>query len=395
MSLLATILEQMSSLRLPQRKFVMGLLTALSCFAGRANRTNLRRYGAASPRTQYRWAHRQDRSMDWTQLNLTLLQRTGRLEQITAAVIDASFLPKSGKHTYGLASFWDSCEDRAHRGLELSLLALVEGNGERAWALNALQTPAELGPVHNRTTHYLAHLRQQRHALPEGVRHILADSLYANQAFIWGVLSLDLHLVSKLRKDANLRYLYDGPYSGRGRRRQYEGKVDYKDWSRWQPVDGIEPGYEAYTAVVNHVGFAVNLRVVVVFPSGNPDKRRVLMSTDLELSGAEVLRLYASRFQIEFIFRDAKQFAGLTHGQMRDQQGIDFHLNASMAALNFMRAEHILHHDQDVISIASIKRRHYNDQLIQRLFSKLDIDTSSEKVKAVANELRDFGSIAA
>lgn len=395
MSVVSSILNEMSSLTTPQRKFLLSLLTALSCFVGRATRTNLHRYGAPSPRTQYRWTHRVDRKMDWVDFNLRLMDHSVGHERLQAAVLDCSFLSKSGKHTYGLDSFWDGSQERAHRGLEVSLLGLLETDGERAWALSAVQTPAELGTLETRTTHYLNHLRRERHRLPSHIRHLVVDALYANQAFIWGVRDLDLHVVTKLRKDANLRYLYEGPYAGRGRKRQYEGKVDYEDWSRWERVEEVGEGYEGYTAVVNHPHLALELRVVVVFPCGKPEKRRVLMSTDVELTGGQVIELYAARFQIEYLFRDGKQFAGLADGQMRDQAGLDFHLNASMAALNLMRAEHLLHQDTDVISIASIKRRHYNDALLRRLFSKLDLDPTSEKFKPLLDELRNFGAIAA
>jgi hypothetical protein len=46
-----------------------------------------------------------------------------------------------------------------------------------------------------------------------------------------------------------------------------------------------------------------------------------------------------SRFQIEFIFRDAKQFTGLCDCQSRQQKSLDFHFNASFAALNIAKLE--------------------------------------------------------
>ncbi len=41
--------------------------------------------------------------------------------------------------------------------------------------------------------------------------------------------------------------------------------------------------------------------------------------------------------QAEFIFRDAKQFTGLCDCQSRQQQSLDFHFNASLAALNIAK----------------------------------------------------------
>ena len=39
---------------------------------------------------------------------------------------DASFIPKSGKQTFGLGHFFNGCTSRAERGLEISTLAVVD-----------------------------------------------------------------------------------------------------------------------------------------------------------------------------------------------------------------------------------------------------------------------------
>ncbi len=81
-------------------------------------------------------------------------------------------------------------------------------------------------------------------------------------------------MVSKLRIDADLRYCYTGEQKLKGAPRKYDGKVDLSDLSR------------------------------------------------LELSGE---------------LADAKQFSGLCDCQSRQQQSLDFHFNASLAALNIAK----------------------------------------------------------
>ena len=44
-------------------------------------------------------------------------------EHQQALVIDASFIPKSGTHTYGLERFWNSRQRRSEKGLEVSAIA--------------------------------------------------------------------------------------------------------------------------------------------------------------------------------------------------------------------------------------------------------------------------------
>ena len=53
----------------------------------------------------------------------------------------------------------------------------------------------------------------------------------------------------------------------------------------------------------------------------------------------QIYEFYVSRFQIEFIFRDAKGFTGLSDCQSRDKKRIDYHINASLTALNVARIQ--------------------------------------------------------
>ena len=58
------------------------------------------------------------------------------------------------------------------------------------------------------------------------LRYVVTDGAYSKQKFVTGVLGLGMHQIGKLRADANLRYLYQGPKRpGRGRQKTYDGKV--------------------------------------------------------------------------------------------------------------------------------------------------------------------------
>ena len=65
----------------------------------------------------------------------------------------------------------------------------------------------------------------------------------------------------------------------------------------------------------------------------------LLYSTDTELDAMKVVKYYKARFQIEFFFRDAKQFTGLTDCQARNKEAIHTHINASCSALNALKLE--------------------------------------------------------
>ena len=100
-----------------------------------------------------------------------------------------------------------------------------------------------------------------------------------------------------------------------------------------------------------------------------------------------------ARFQIEFIFRDAKQFTGLTDCQARDQQKLDFHFNTSLTALNIAKCEQYQQRDiwePFVFSMASYKRRKLNQHLLERFIYNLESDETLIKSHHNYHTLRDY-----
>ena len=132
----------------------------------------------------------------------------------------------------------------------------------------------------------------------------------------------------------------------------------------------------------------------------DPSKPRyiVLASTDTELEAGELYQLYRARFQIEFIFRDAKQFTGLSDCQSRNQQALDFHFNASLATLNLARVEAVTAHqskERMVFSMATRKQLAFNEQFIKVITEKLALDLTAIKNHEAYYSLKTYGAIAA
>lgn len=389
-------MHQMDGLYKPQRDFMADLFGALFVFSGRATMRNLSRYGAGSERRLARWCRR---PFDFTDFNLLMLSAAGVTRQRLCAVIDATFLPKSGKHTWGLGTFYNGCNSRPERGLEASVVGLVDLDDHTAYAVAAEQTPAELPEDQTRNDFYLAMFLRVADQLREHTEVVLADGAFANTTFIEGVTEAGFQLVSKLRNDANLRYLYEGGPTGKpGRPRMYAGKVDFEDLSPMNEVDSGREGVRAFTRVVNHPHFKRNLRVVVLVKGEGDDRRHaVLMSTDTKMEAVELISLYAARFQIEFVFRDGKQFAGLGHAQVRDQAGQAFFINASLSTVNVMRLEEHggVGVGATVTSLMSFKRRKYNEMLTEKIFEKSGRDLNSFKSTEAYQEVCNLGVLAA
>jgi Transposase DDE domain len=279
-----------------------------------------------------------------------------------------------------------------------------------AFTLAVAQTPpgaeeARSAPEEeeSRMDFYKQQLHDQRQRLPEGIRYHCVDGYFAKKKYLDEVVALQLHPITKLRHDANCRFLYTGPHpQRRGPKRKYDGKVHFHDLRRFEGLGTLEERdhVHLYTALVWHVSLKRKLRVVVLVNRKDPRKPRyvVLASTALELDGRRLVEFYGARFQIEFLFRDGKQFTGLADCQARTEAALDFHFNAALATLNLARAEALqAQTDQSphVFSMASWKQRHFNERLLDLFIENLALDPTWVKNHPGYDELRTYGAIVA
>ena len=407
MRLLQSVLTRLKQTKAPQRKFVTHLFGLLLMLPGHATFRNMSRYSPYHERTFARWY---DTNLDWVALNKAAIIEIVPADHEQALIIDASFVSKSGKHTYGLDRFWNGSHSRAEKGLEISALAWLDLTEKCAYGLSVEQTPPSpepsasessasessasdiSAPETTRMDVYLDQLRRvvKAHDLT-WLCYLLMDGAYSKQNFVDGVRDLGLHPIGKLRADANMRYLYQGPKRpGPGRPKTYDGKVDWSDLSRFERLDTEDEDIVLYHQVLNHVQLKRNLQVVVVVHTQRK-RYAVLFSTDVDLDALKLYRYYKARFQIEFLFRDAKQFTGLSDCQARSKGKLDFHFNASLSAVTFAKLEaRQASGDGDAsFSMASLKRRAFNQHLLDRICEHLangqSLDKSSPEYEALCN----------
>jgi hypothetical protein len=124
-------------------------------------------------------------------------------------------------------------------------------------------------------------------------------------------------------------------------------------------------------------------------------RRALLFSTDVDLDALTLYRYYKARFQIEFLFRDAKQFTGLCDCQARAQATLDFHFNASLTTVTLAKLEARQQNGStgSSFSMASLKRRAFNQHLIDRICDQLAKGHSLEKSSPAYEDLCNYGSI--
>jgi|SRR5215207_3149487 len=402
MTVVTQILDRLSGVAKPQRKFFLTLIATMLVTRGRINFVNLSRHSRLSEKT-YRRQFRKE--FNFPSFNKAAIEHALPDEPPHLFAQDTSFSKKSGKQTYGLDHFFNGTAARAERGLEVSLISLVDVARNQALALSAEQTPPQPKTERAQTTNtridfYLEHLRRTAPYFPEAVKYGVVDGFYAKEKFVTGVLGLGYHIISKLRADARLLYLFDGAQKKRGRPRKYAGRVNPERLHRFELVSTEDLGITLYTKAVWSVSLKRVVRVVIVVNRRERKKprRAVLFSTDTELAASTIYRYYKARFQIEFLFRDAKQFAGFSDGQARDKKALHFQFNASVATVNMARLmarQEQRTEEQFVFSMASIKQRFFNEHLLNLIISKLALDQSAVKNHPQFEYLRNYGAIAA
>ena len=122
----------------------------------------------------------------------------------------------------------------------------------------------------------------------------------------------------------------------------------------------------------------------------------ILFSTDLSLMGKWIYLYYKSRFQIEFLFRDAKQYCGLTNCQARDKNKMYFHYNTSLTAVSIAKTVYFLPTTKikkQPFSMADIKTMNSNVLIAKRIFANLDFNLSTQKIEDVFQKIIRLGCI--
>ena len=395
-TLAASILRQMPQIGKWQRGFLLHLFVLWLSIRGRHNFANLARYGIFGE-----GAYRNNfaKPFDWLAFNRRLCQQA--LSTDLALAFDPSYLVKSGHHTEGVAKYWSGCAGQVKHGLEISGVAAIDLETSTALHLVAFQT-LERAADQTLLDYYAEGIIRHGDELKKMSRHVIADAYFSKAPFVQKLTGAGFELISRLRTDARLRYLYTGPArKGKGRPRQYDGMVDARQLRRdiFDECGRDEQGkWIAYTAVVNIQSWKRKARVVIIHQLDDTGDQvishRTFVSTDTELSGQRVLAMYPGRFQQEFLYRDAKQDLGLEHCQAYTAAKIDFHVNAALSVGSLAKVAHHLSDENErnrPFSIADVKTEYVNEHQVLRILSMCNIDVDLPIIKKLMPEFRNYG----
>ena len=220
---------------------------------------------------------------------------------------DECVITKSGKETHGLDHFFSGLLNKVVKGIAIFTLAVVNVNDRRSYPLSVEQVVRSEAEKEAAKTKKKAKAKKDTNASkkklgrPKGsknrdktqveltpellriqkmikkqlillknlvtVQHIALDGHFGNNNTLQMVLQCDLHLISKLRCDSALYFVYDGPQKSRGPRKKYGEKIDYQNIPEIYLVEKrTEDGIETciYHAQMLHREFAQVLNVVII-----------------------------------------------------------------------------------------------------------------------------------
>ena len=367
---------------------VMEMLFLLMVIPRKCNFTQMGRYGKRGEQCYRQTA---ERSVNWLEMNMWLSafvfkEGKGR----NAIVIDPSFIKKAGKHTPYVGTFWSGCADAVKRGLEILGIGVIDVDLHECMMLKAVQTTLEKGEEKKEMSlydWYAKVLEDDKVALQRISKVLVADSAFSKRPFIDKVMKMGFHVVSRLRHDAALFYTWDGEPTGKpGRPRVKGDKIDVRniDISKVNELDLGETEGKAYAlkAWCKSLHRVVSL-VIHELPNGS---RRLYFCTDESMDGRDVVEYYATRFQEEFCFRDAKQFLGLTDCQARDKKKLEFAFNSSFTALNVAK---IMCKELGT-SIGRLKAKMINAYYAQRIIDLFEKSPNTPLNKERINEIFSF-----
>lgn len=369
------------------------IMLILSCLSQSVDKTSLRRLGClvegllamtgrVTMRGLSRWTERGgsyrtlqrffNTSLSWGQVHwLVIRQHLLGDETQWLLAGDEVVVSKSGKKTHGLDRFFSSVVGKTIPGLCFLSLSLIsvqrrcsyplrlepiikevaascpkapkagrgKGRGRPKGRRNGNRREVSLSPY----LQFVQGLLRQVLALvcqTLTVRYFVFDGAFGHNRALQMVRRTGLELISKLRHNSALYRPYDGPYAGRGPRRKYGSKLDYQH---------LPPSCLKATSVEGHVHTAIyqlpvwhkkfpdRLNVVILVKTNQRTGAQahvILFSSDLELGYETLIEYYRLRFQIEFNFRDAKQYWGLEDFMVVEPTPVYNSANLAMLMIN-------------------------------------------------------------
>jgi len=360
-------------------------------------------------------------------------------DDVYLATGDEVVVTKAGKHTHGLDRFFASLYGKPVPGLAFFTVSLVSVQQRRAFPLRVEQVVrSDAEKAASKATAAAKKLKtphaKRRPGRPKGstntnkapltltpelvriktmveallrlitsvlsVTYLVLDGHFGNHNALHMTRQCNLHLISKLRCDAALYCPYTGPYARRGPRRKYGCKVDYdhlpERYLQHTTVDG-HIATHLYQAQLLHKDCTQPLNVVIIVKTNLRTQARahvVLFSSDLALAYAPLVDYYSLQLQIEFNFRDAKQYWGLEDFMNVTPTGVTNAANLSLFMVNVAYCLRADSHPQDAdYSVLDLKADCRGYKYVEETIKMLPEKPEPVLLRQILNKVAGLGRI--
>ncbi len=316
-----------------------------------------------------------DKILCWMSINIGILSYF-LIDRELILASDETISTKSGKKTHGIGLFWSSILKKSVKSISISSLSIIDVLNNKSYQLYSKQliftkeekleierkkekikkskgkkvgrpTGAKNAKQEKKETGTFRLLREILELYVKKtkfkIKHFVGDGKYANNVCSNICNGLGISLVSKLQHNSALYYEFDKleGKKRRGRPSKYGKKIEIdkledKYLKSIKEIDGeIEKIFQIKCL---NKSFDNPLNVIFILNTNIETKKTtyaILFSTDLELSYQKIRTYYSSRFQIEFNFRDEKQFWGLEDFMNTKEIRIHNFINLSAFMVNF------------------------------------------------------------
>jgi hypothetical protein len=213
--------------------------------------------------------------------------------------------------------------------------------------------------------------------------YVLADGAYATGEFLRGARGLGHHVLTRLRRNANICWPAPLRRRGRGRPRLYGKRVNlasYHQAHRQQAPVRIGAqrylaSYSSFDGVPRLLGRLARI-VIVDLPK---HQRAVLLSTDVSLAPIEIIERYAMRFALEIAYRELKQRFAWGHYQVRSREAIERHLALSFVACSLTTL--LLAQRDDQQTVGEMRRALQGAALLAWIFALIGKNAIHRKIQ--------------
>jgi hypothetical protein len=385
-----------------RRRILQTLFPLLLTLPWRANFKQMARWSKRNEGTIHNWFGSELELIDFQR---SLIDKNGSGNYCT--LFDPSYLPKSGKCTPGLGRYWSGQAGAVKRGLEIGAFAVGDIDHHTAFHLSASMTPSRAELKAKGITlmsHYVSLVADRKADILHFGSFLAVDGYFGVATFVSPVTQMGIEVISCLKSNSVLHYapVAQSDKKGRGRPRVKGEKVNWADVDNAAlPVVAEDEDKRVRCGLV----WVKCLRRLVVLVAveylrhdGSLQCHKLYFCTDLSKGWEWILERYSLRFQIEFLFRDAKQFTGLTHCQSTNPTKIENHVNLALGAVSVAKTAHWLPQSEDQrgpFSMAEIKTYYHNLALLERFSVALNLNPTEIKNNPKIKELLFSTSYAA